>query len=311
MRFTILFIVLWALPGVILGNTYRVPGDYPLLQSAINASGSNDTIICDTVKDLDTIKIANKVNLAVIGASPANRTTISKVLFIQNSTCDLEWLSFTGAKGVNGNNNNSCTTVPAMDGKAGSDAVMIDSSTVAFFECKLRGGDGGSYGVSYRNGMVCYCGLKGIPGTALRASDSHIYLAFDTLLSGQCSAISITGCFTNNCTASGFGCAGLNGSIIDTMHSRIDTMSLDSTSSVTQTTKTIKSRYLFRSGAMRHAAFVSAAGRIVIPEDFKTPFTIRVYNAQGKLVMYKTGVTTRQFDLGNKERKNIYIIYLK
>jgi hypothetical protein len=311
MRFTILFIVLWALPGIILGNTYHVPNDYPLLQSAINASGNNDTIICDTVKDLDTIKITNKVNLAVQGASPVNPATISKVLLIKNSTCDLERLSFTGTKGVNGNNNNSCTTVPAMDGKAGADAVIIDSSTVTVSQCTIRGGDGGSYGVSYQNGMICHCGSKGIPGTALRAMDSHVSLMNDTLLSGQCSAISLAGCFTNNCTTQGFGCAGLNGSIIDTIHSRIDSMSLDSTSIAGPTTKIVNGRHVLPSAAIRHSTFVSVAGRIAIPNGFKTPYTIHVYNAQGKLVLYRTGVTNRQIDLGSKAAKNIYIVSLK
>lgn len=311
MRFVTLCIILWSLPAIILSTTYHVPNDYPLLQSAINASGSNDTIICDTVQDPDTIKIVNNVNLVIKGPSPANLTTINKVLFIQNSTCDLEMLSFSGAKGVNGNNNNSCTTVPAMDGKRGSDAIVADSSTVTLFECTLRGGDGGSYGVSYRNGMVCYCGAKGIPGTALRASDSHISLAYDSLLSGQCSAISITGCFTNNCTASGFGCAGLNGSIIDTIHSRIDTMSLDSTSIAGLATKIVNGQWSLRSGATQHGTFMSVSGRIAIPNGFKTPYTIHVYNAQGKLVLYRTRVTEKQFDLGKKDAKNVFIVYLK
>ena len=311
MRFVNLCIVLWSLPAIILANTYHVPNDYPLLQSAINASGNNDTIICDMVKDVDTIKIVNKTNLVVQGASATIPTTISKVLLIEKSTCDLEMLSFAGAKGVNGNNNNSCTTVPAMDGKTGADAVIIDSSTVTVSQCTIRGGDGGSYGVSYQNGMICHCGSKGIPGTALRASNSTVSLINDTLLSGQCSAISLAGCFTNNCTTQGFGCVGLNGSIIDTIHSRIDTMSLDSSSIAGPTTKIVNGRHVLPSAAIRHSTFVSVAGRIAIPNGFKTPYTIHVYNAQGKLVLYRKDMVKRQFDFGNKDAKNIYIVYLE
>ena len=311
MRTIYLYIAILALPAAILANTYHVPQDYPLLQSAINASGSNDTVICDTVKDVDTIRIVNKTNLVVQGLSPTTKTAVTKVLLIENSTCDLEMLSFAGAKGVNGNNNNSCRSVPAMDGSAGSDAIIIDSSTVAFFECKLRGGDGGGYGVSYQNAMVCDCGAKGIPGTALRASDSHISLAYDSLLSGQCSAISIAGCFTNNCTASGFGFAGLNHTVVDTIYARIDTMSLDSTSSIGPATKVVNGHWLRRSGAMRHATFVSVVNRIAIPDDVKAPFTICVYNAQGRLVLYKTNVVTRQFELGSNAGQGVHIVSLQ
>jgi hypothetical protein len=312
MRTIYLYIALLALPTAILANTYHVPQDYPLLQSAIDASAGNDTILCDSVKDVDTIKIVNKVNLVVQGTSPTNPTTITKVLLIEKSTCGLEMLSFAGAKGVNGNNNNSCRSVPAMDGKAGNDAIIVDSSTVTFFECKLRGGDGGGYGVSYQNGMVCDCGAKGLPGTALRASDSHISLAYDSLLSGQCSAISLAGCFTNNCTESGFGCVGLNGSIFDTIHSRIDTMSLDATSSMGPATSIAKSKYMISSSAsLNHSTFVSMAGRITIPSGFKMPCDVRVYDVRGNLVWHRSRLMTRQFDVGREAGRGIFVVYLQ
>ncbi len=301
-----------ALPAAILANTYHVPQDYPLLQTAINASGSNDTIICDTVKDLDTIRIVDKVNLVVQGASSSVPTIISKVLLIDNSTCSAEMLRFAGAKGVSGNNNNSCKSVPALDGKDGSDAIIIDSSTVAFFECTIRGGDGGGYGVSYQNAMVCYCGAKGIPGTALRASDSHISLAYDSLFSGQCSAISIAGCFTNNCTAPGFGFVALNHTVVDTIHARIDTMSLDSTSSMEPTTKIVKGNYSVPSSvSLHHGTFVSVAGRITVPMTFKMPCDVYVYDIGGKLVWYKSRLMTRQFDVGREAGRGIFVVYLQ
>lgn len=311
MRFIHLSVALCVIPGLILGNTYHVPNDYSLLQSAINAAGTNDTIICDTVKDLDTIKILNKVNLAVQGPSSTNQTTLTKVLLIENSSCDVKMLSFAGAKGLDGTNNNSCRSVPALDGRPGGDAILIDSSTVAVSGCTIRGGDGGSYGVSYQNTMLCFCGSKGTPGTALRANNSKISLNDDSLLSGSCAGTSIAGCFTTNCTVPGFGCVGLNGSAIDTIDSRIDTVRLDSTSTMRPMATAVKARYALRLATTHQTTFVSVAGRIAIPYDFKTPYTIHVYNAQGKLLWYKNNALTRRFELGSKPAENVYIVFLQ
>ena len=218
-----------ALPVMILGNTARVPRDYPLLQSAITASGANDTIVCDTVNDFDTLKIIGKTGLVLTGPSASPLTRITKVLLVSKSTCMLSLLSFAAAKGINGNNNNSCRNVPAMDGKDGADAIIADSSTISIVGCSLRGGDGGSYGASYQGTMLCSCGSKGAPGSALRAGGSTILLANDSLLSGNCSSISLAGCFTNNCSVLGYGCWAQDRSAVDTMSVVINSVNLDST----------------------------------------------------------------------------------
>jgi hypothetical protein len=311
MRCMNLCIVLCALPAAILGNTRHVPNDYPLLQSAIDSSASNDTIICDTVKDMDTIRIVNKVNLFIEGASPASLTQITKVLLVRNSTCNLDKLSFIGAKGYDGTNNNSCRYAPGLDGRAGTDAIIIDSSTVAVWGCTVRGGDGGSYGISYQSGMLCTCGSKGTPGTALRANNSTVTLRNDSLLSGQCAGASMAGCFTTNCTIPGCGCAGQNGSIIDTVNSRIDTISLDSTSTMAPAATMVKGRSALLSAAMRHGIFVSPSGIITVPDDFKMPYAILVYNVKGNLVLRQSRVAARRFDLGSRLAQGIYVISLQ
>ena len=311
MRLRNLCVMLWALPAAILGNTYHVPHDYPLLQSATDASGSNDTIICDTVKDFDTIKIVNKVNLFIKGPSQNNLTNISKVLLIDNSNCVLEMLSFLGTKGFDGVNNNSCKSVPALDGKPGEDAIITDSSSVAISGCTVKGGDGGTYGISYQSGMLCFCGSKGAPGTALRANNSTITLKNDSLVSGYCAGTSIAGCFTNSCTVQGFGCVALNGSIIDTINSKINSINLDSTSIMEQMTKIVKGRYLNSPAAMRLGDFVSVTGIIKIPDGFKTPYSIRVYNAQGTLVLSSNSIVTNHFNPGNKLAQGAYILSLQ
>lgn len=311
MRFKYIFIILWALPGVILANAYHVPNDYSLLQSAINASGNGDTIICDTVKDLDTIKIVGRVNLFIKGPSPAILTKITKVVLIKNSICALATMSFAGAKGLDGTNNFSCKSAPGLDGRAGGDAIIIDSSTVAVSQCTARGGDGGTYGISYQGTMLCTCGSKGTPGTALKASFSNISLKNDSLLSGYCAGTSIAGCFTTNCTVQGFGFAGVNHSIVDTIRSNINSISLDSTSTMGLTTKIVTGRYLISSGEVRRLNFVSLSGKIAFPGDFKMPCDVYVYNAEGKLVMRKSNVVQNQFDLGTKPARGIYIISLQ
>ena len=311
MRLKNLCVMLWALPAAILGNTYHVPNDYPLLQSAIDASGSSDTIICDTVKDFDTIKIVNKVNLFIKGPSQNNLTNITKVLIIENSSCVLEMLSFVGTNGSDGVNNNSCKSVPALDGKTGGDAIIADSSSVAISECTVKGGDGGTYGISYQSGMLCFCGSKGAPGSALRVNNSNISLRNDSLVSGFCAGTSVAGCFTNICTVQGFGCVALNGSIIDTINSRIDSISLDTTSIMGQMTKIVKGRYLNSSAAMRLGDFVFVTGIIKIPDGFKTPYSIHVYNAQGTLVLSRNSIVTNHFNLGNKLAQGAYILVLQ
>jgi len=311
MRFVTLIIVLWAFPAAILGNTRHVPADYSLLQSAIDSSAGNDTIICDTVKDADTIRIVNKVNLFVEGPSPSNLTQITKVLLVRKSTCVLDMLSFVGAKGYDGTNNNSCKYAPGLDGRAGTDAIIIDSSRVALLECTVRGGDGGSYGISYQSGMLCTCGSKGTPGTALRANNSTVTLQNDSLLSGHCAGASMAGCFTTNCTVLGVGCVGQNGSIIDTVNSRIDTVSLDSTSTMAPAATMVKGRPALLSAALRHGIFVSPSGIITMPDDFKTPYTILVYNVKGNLVLHQSRVATKRFDLGSRLAKGVYVISLQ
>ncbi len=311
MRFVVLCVALWALPAAISGNTYHVPGDYPLVQSAIGASAGNDTIVCDTVKDLDTIKITDKAGLVIKGPSSINPIQIAKVLTIKNSSCVLEMLSFIGAKGLDGTNNNSCKSAPGLDGRAGGDAIIIDSSTVTVSGCTVKGGDGGTYGVSYQGAMLCTCGSKGTPGSALRAMYSNISLRSDSLLSGYCAGTALAGCFTNNCAEQGFGCVGLNHCVIDTINSRINSIRLDSTSIMDMATKMVKGRILASSAAMRQDNFVSVSGIVAIPVGLRTPYTIHVYDAKGKLVLRRNNVLTKRFNLGGRLARNVYIISLQ
>ena len=311
MRFKNLYIVLLSIPAAILGNTHHVPDDYPLLQSAIDATGSGDTIICDTVKDFDTISIINKTDLVVMGASTTNLTTIARVVLVESSTCVLSMLSFVGAKGLDGTNNFSCKSAPGLDGRDGGDAIIIDSSTVTIAGCSAKGGDGGTYGISYQGTMLCICGAKGTPGTALKANSSKISLINDSLLSGYCAGTSIAGCFTNNCAEQGLGCAGSKGSVIDTIHTRINSASLDSTSVMEPMVTKIKGAYALSPALGGHRNFASVSGLLTIPDDCRTPFEIHIYNAEGKLVWRRSHVVTKQLDLRGKLPQNIYIITLQ
>ena len=45
MRFAILFIIFFGLPVICLSKTIRVPGDYPTIQQAIDASINGDTVL--------------------------------------------------------------------------------------------------------------------------------------------------------------------------------------------------------------------------------------------------------------------------
>ena len=301
---------LWAFTLEILGATHHVPNDYPLLQSAIAASGNNDTIVCDTVKDADTIKIAGKTNLVVTGPSAAPLTKITKVFFITNSTCVLTMLSFIGAKGLDGTNNFSCKSAPGLDGRPGVDAIIIDSSTVAILGCTVKGGDGGTYGVSYQGTMLCTCGSKGTPGTALRADNSTISLLGDSLLPGYCAGTSIAGCFTNTCSAQGYGCAGLNGSTIDTINSIVNSLWLDSTSRTGVLTRAIEGGFQPSSYPKHSGITVSMSGTVSVPNNFKAPYTVSVYNARGKLLLFQSNQAATDFSLANKLPHGIFIISL-
>jgi hypothetical protein len=296
------------LPAAIAANTIHVPHDYALLQSAVDASAARDTIVCDSVKDPDSIRIMGKTNLVVQGVLPVGSTRITTVMFIKNSSCALENLSFAGAKGYDGSNNNSCKSAPGLDGRPGADAIVLDSSTVAVTGCTARGGDGGSYGISYQSGMLCLCGSKGIPGTALKAHHSTVYLENDSLLSGTCAGTSIAGCFTNTCTVQGFGCTGLEGTEIDTSRSIISSISLDSSSTAGPAATPVNGRYTPHFAPLRHRVLVSASGFLAIPDDIRAPYSVSVFNARGSLVWYRNRVASRQCNFANQLGRGIYMV---
>ena len=304
------FAFLW-LPVMILGNTVHVPRDYSLLQAAVTGSGDGDTIVCDTVNDFDTIRIIGKTGIVITGPAAAPPTKITKVVYISKSTCVLSLLSIYGAKGVDGNNNNSCRSVPAMDGKDGTDAIIADSSTVTISGCTARGGDGGSYGASYQGTMLCSCGSKGAPGSALKASSSTVFLTNDSLLSGNCSGISLAGCFTNSCAVLGYGCAAQNLSTVDTTASLINSVQLDSTSSMGGVTGTAEGRRECMSSAIPRGMYLSVSGRLSIPETIRPPFAVSAYDAKGDLVFLRKGIDTRQLDLGGMLDQGAYIVCLQ
>jgi len=258
-----------------------------------------------------TIKITGKTGLCIQGPLPDIPTKITKVVLIRNSSCVLELLSFVGIKGVDGNNNNSCRGVPAMDGKDGLNAIIIDSSMVTVSGCKVKGGDGGNSGLSYQGAMLCVCGSKGIPGSAIRAIHSTLSLINDSLISGYCAGTSIAGCFTNNCTGIGYGQMGLTGSVITVESSRIDTLSLDATSTIGYGVKTIQGRIASSSAPVHSGRIVSISGKVVVPDNFKTPYAVRVYNAKGRLVWARNGVETRRIDLGRVLPQDVYVIALQ
>jgi hypothetical protein len=73
----------------------------------------------------------------------------------------------------------------------------------------------------------------------------------------------------------------------------------------------VKGRPALLSAALRHGIFVSPSGIITMPDDFKTPYTILVYNVKGNLVLHQSRVATKRFDLGSRLAKGVYVISLQ